>query len=97
MVAGTNELVQVGEDDDITHDAIKLEDDGSAEGALLVRLRGIVRHGLDGQEVGGKAGAGVLDVRNLAFAIDAPLVRPGVTDEDLLSCIKSGLLYQGII
>ena len=87
--------------------ALELEDGGGPESTLFVRLRGIVRHGfeatelggdgLDGQEVGGKAGAGVVDVRNLAFAIDAPLVRPGVTDEDLLSCIKSGLLYQGII
>lgn len=54
-------------------------------------------YGLDSPEVDGKAGADVEDVRSLAFAIDAPLIRPGVTDEDLLSCIKSGLLYQGII
>ena len=59
MVAGGVEFVQVGEDDNVALHALELEDGKGPEAALLVLLRGIVRHGLDTTELGGN-GAGLL-------------------------------------
>ena len=56
---GGVEFVQVGEDDNVALHALELEDGGGPEAALLVLLRGIVRHGLDTTELGGN-GAGLL-------------------------------------
>ena len=87
--------------------ALELEDGGGPESTLFVRLRGIVRHGFEATELGGdglncpeaegEVGAGEVVVGDPAVAFDAPLGGPGVADEDLLSCIKSCLLYQCII
>ena len=58
-VAGAVEFVQVGEDDDMALHAFEFEDGGGPEGALFVRLSGVVRRDLEAPELGG-AGVGLL-------------------------------------